>query len=117
LLLPGGRSTRYSPDNWRVATALAIFVASLACSPITSLYLSGLWGLKLGTGSLFAFAWVGTAISLPLSLLGARAFGPDTYGTYVAYLERSGRAKMQVIWAIWVVVSIVLFAYGIVLLS
>ena len=117
LLLPVGRSTRHSPDNWRVATAFAIFVASLACSPIISLYLSGLWGLKLGTGSLLAFAWTGAAMSLPLSLLWARAFGPDTCGTYVAYLERSGRTKMQVIWAIWAVVSTALLAYGIVLLS
>jgi len=116
LLLPGGRPTRHSPDNWRVATAFAIFVVSLACSPIISLYLSGLWGLKLGTCSLLAFAWAGAAISLPLSLLCARAFGSGTYGTYVAYLERSGRAKMQVIWAIWVVVSTILLAYGIVLL-
>ncbi|BAI97990.1 hypothetical protein SJA_C1-31560 [Sphingobium indicum UT26S] len=117
LLLSGGRSTRHSPDNWRVAIAFAIFVASLACSPIFSLYLSELWGLKLGTGSLLAFAWAGAFISLPLSLLCARAFGPDTYGTYVAYLERSGRAKMQVIWAIWFGVSAVLLAYGIVRLS
>ena len=117
LLLPGGRSTRHSPDNWRVAVAFAIFVASLASSPILSLYLSGLWGLKPGTGSLLAFAWTGAVISLPISLLSARAFGPDTYGIYVAYLERSGRAKMRVIWAIWVVVSIVLLTYGVVLLS
>jgi hypothetical protein len=117
LLLPSGRSNRHSPDNWRVTTAFVIFVASLACSPILSLYLSGLWGLKPGTGSLLAFAWAGAFTSLPLSLLCARAFGLGTYGAYVAYLERSGQAKMRVIWAIWAVVSIVLLTYGIVLLS
>jgi hypothetical protein len=73
--------------------------------------------MKLGTGSLLAFAWVGFAASLPLSLLAAIAFGSDTYATYLAYLERSGQVQMQTIWAIWAVVSIVLLAYGIVLLS
>jgi len=117
LLLPGGTSARHSPDNWRVGGAFTIFVALLACSPIISLYLSGLWGLKLGTGSLLAFAWAGFATSLPLSLLAAIAFGSNTYATYLAYLERSGQVRMQTIWAIWAVVSIVLLAYGIVLLS
>ena len=117
LLLPGGRSARHSPDNWRVATAFTILVASLVCSPLLSLYLSGLWGLKLGAGCLLTFAWIGAAISLPLSLLCARAFGPGTYGLYVAYLERSGRAQMQVISIIWSVVSIILLTYGILLLT
>lgn len=117
MLLPGDGSTRHSPDNWRIATAFTIFVVSFGGSPILSIYLSGLWGLKLGIGSLLAFAWAGAAISLPLSLLCARAFSPETYGIYAAYLERSGGVKMQVIWAIWAIISITLLTCGIVLLS
>ncbi|PTQ12126.1 hypothetical protein CLG96_06060 [Sphingomonas oleivorans] len=117
LLLPIGKSERHSPGDWRVGAAFAAFVATLGSSPIISAYLSAAWGAKLGTASLFNFLWVGIASSLPLSLLCARAFGRQTYAAYLAYVERSSRAKILTLVAIWAIASTIAFAYGFVLLS
>jgi len=114
LLLPVGKSERHSPKKFRVGTAFTIFVTLLAGSPIISIYVSGTLNKGMNTGALLNFVWIGIAASLPLSIICARAFGPETYVAYVNYLERSGKATMRVILAIWALASIVALAYGLI---
>ena len=65
-------------------TLYFVFVTLLASSLLLSIVISDLSGRAL---SLWAFMWVGVSLSLPLSLLGARAFGARAYYGYWAYLE------------------------------
>lgn len=78
------------------------FVALLALSPILSLIISDLVGLKSDELNFWPFLWVGPVLSLPLTLLVARAFGPEVYLRYWAYLESfpyNSKAVIMLSWA------------------
>lgn len=80
----------------------ALFVALLATSPIVSVGLSAIF---LGKLSLWSFLWVGVALSLPVTLVAAKAFGEGTYIGYWAYLETfRGNSKTLII-TLWATVT------------
>lgn len=89
-----------------------VFVMLLAFSPVLSVVISDFAG---ATVNMWAFMWVGVGLSLPLSLLGARAFGEQFYCSYWAYLESfPGNSKMRVLiaWASMTAITVVVGASG-----
>ena len=95
-------------------TLYFVFVTLLASSPLLSIVISYLSGRAL---SLWAFMWVGVSLSLPLSLLGARAFGARTYYGYWAYLESfPGNTKARILTA-WATMSALTVVGGIMALG
>ena len=93
-------------------TLYIAFVTMLALSPVLSIILSDLAGLAFNE---FAFIWVGAGLSLPLSLLGARAFGEQSYRDYWAYLESFPGNTRTGILACWIGVTVLGVIAGIVL--
>lgn len=89
-----------------------VFVMLLAFSPVLSVVLSDFAG---ATVNLWRFMWVGVGLSLPLSLLGARAFGERAYYGYWAYLESfPGNSKVRILiaWASMTAITLVVGASG-----
>lgn len=95
-------------------TLYAIFVALGAFSPVLSIVLCDVVGLEL---SLWTFMWVGVLLSLPVSLLGARAFGRRTYRSYWAYLESFPGHSKGGIKTGWAIISGVMLVAGIMALA
>lgn len=79
----------------------AALVSLLASSPVLSLAISDVVGLKFSESGFWAFLWVGPVLSLPLTLLCARAFGPQAYLSYWAYLQSFPNNSKTVIILSW----------------
>ena len=80
----------------------AAFVVLLAGSPFLSLALANAVN---GNPNVWRFIWVGPAISLPLSLLMAKALGQDRYVGYWTYLQSFPKNSKAAIIASWLFVS------------
>jgi hypothetical protein len=94
-------------------TLYAATVAMWAFSPVLSIALSDFLGLKFSELDGWEFIWVGPALSLPLSLLVARAFGSRAYFDYWAYLESyPGNTKARILTA-WGAVTIFTLVIGV----
>jgi len=95
-------------------TLYVVCVAFLAFSPVLSLFLADLLEFNFAQSDPgWKFMWVGVGLSLPVTLLGARAFGEQAYRDYWSYLESFPRNSRKGILAAWGGMTVFTLAIGI----
>lgn len=84
-----------------------VFILTLASSPIIGTMIGNLFGRNDNTAGFLQYLWIGIALSLPLSLITARMFGPINLVSYWRYLESFGGHSKAVIVFSWGLATVV----------